>query len=144
MWLIIGDRSRTEPVPGGHSAQRTCPKCGAFSRFREHRVLKTFRLYFIDVLNHDARHVMVCSRCDTAFVTDEVSSTRATLDQQGTVVGTLQDAAKRTRDAVEQGAIGDALRKGRHAIESGAVGEQLEDAMQQTGAALRRLWKKRR
>ncbi len=107
-------------------------------------MLKTFRLYFIDVLNHDARHVMVCGRCDTAFVTDELAGTRAKLDQQGTVVGTLQDAAKRTRDAVEKGAIGDALRKGRHALESGAVGEQLGDAVQQTGDALRRLWKKRR
>ncbi|MCA9719339.1 MAG: hypothetical protein H6713_00545 [Myxococcales bacterium] len=144
MWIIIGDRSRTEPVAGGATARRPCPKCGAMATFHEHRVLKTFRLYFVDILNHDARHVMVCGRCHAAFITDEVAGRRPELDQRGTVVGALQGAARRTRDVATSGAIGDAVRKGRAAIESGAVTEQLGDAAAQSRDALRRLWNKRR
>jgi hypothetical protein len=144
MWIIIGNRNQTQEVPGGRETRRECPKCHTFARMSEHRVLTTFRLYFVDILNHGARHLMVCNVCGTAFATDELASKQAELTQEGTVVGSATKAFQQARDATMRGPLGAAVRRTRTAIDSGAVGEQVEEAVKQTQEAVRALFTKKR
>ena len=52
MFIIFGDKHRTETVPGGLRIERECPTCKAVAIFRERKVSKQFRLYFVDMFTH--------------------------------------------------------------------------------------------
>lgn len=109
MFIIFGDKHRTEIVEGGLRERRTCPKCGELAVFRERVVSKQFRIYFVEMFTHGTHHVMECGRCGTAFVTDELRRKEAANDQAGTLLGTIQGLAQRGKQAVEGGPFGRAL-----------------------------------
>jgi hypothetical protein len=71
VWIVIGNRTKTERVPGGVSVERRCPACGEVSTFYERRAVRTFRLYFLDVFDYDEQRVMACGACGTLYATDE-------------------------------------------------------------------------
>ena len=92
MFIIFGDKHRTEPVPGGLVEHRQCPKCHEHATFRERVVSQQFRLYFVSMFTHGTHHVMECGACGTTFVSDEVKDKKADNDHEGTVFGTVKDA----------------------------------------------------
>lgn len=121
MWIFFGDRERTKLVEGGASIERECPSCQRTAMFREHRVVRTFHLYTIDIANHGGRHVMVCGRCGDAFVTDEVAAKAADdVDQSGTLWGGAKRAMAQAKQAADAAGVTDALQQARKTVESGA------------------------
>ena len=104
VFLIFGDKHRTELVPGGLTVTRECSKCGARASFRERRVSKQFRVYFIDMFTHDTHHVLECGACGTTFVTDELQAKQGSNDHSGTVYGHLQEAAGSAATHLQQAA----------------------------------------
>ena len=121
MFLIFGDKHRTEPVEGGLQERRVCPKCGESALFRERVVSKQFRIYFVEMFTHDTHRVMECSRCGTAFVTDELRRKGASNDHSGTLLGTIQGLAERGKRAVHDGSVGRALEQASAAAEQAGV-----------------------
>lgn len=99
--------------------------------FVEHRMLTSFRLYFVDIVNHDARHVMVCDGCGATFVTDELKGRAPEVTQEGTVAGAVGSAFKATR-----GALTDAATRTRDAFESGKVDAALSQTRDAAGRLL--------
>lgn len=71
VWIVIGNRTKTERVPDGLSVERRCPACSEVSTFYERRAIRTFRLYFLDVFDYDEQRVMACGACGTLYATDE-------------------------------------------------------------------------
>lgn len=137
MFLVFGDKHRTEPHPDGLCCVRSCPKCGAHTTFREHVISKQFRLYFVSMFTHDSHHVLACDACGTMFVTDEMKARRAENDHHGTVLGALQDVARKTK-AAAQGALDGDL--GQAAQQTGkAVGDAVDAAQKRVGGLLERL-----
>ncbi len=121
MWVFFGDRERTKPVEGGASVERECPSCQQSAIFREHRVVKTFHLYTVDIANHGGRHVMVCCSCGDAFVTDEVAQKTADeVDQSGTLWGGAKRALDQAKQAADAAGVTDAVKRARNTVESGA------------------------
>ncbi|MEM7154613.1 MAG: hypothetical protein AAF799_17325 [Myxococcota bacterium] len=109
MFVIFGDKHRTEPVADGVRVTRSCPKCTQTTEFAERVVSKQFRLYFVEMFTHGTHHVLECSSCGTAFVTDEVKGKAAVNDHEGTVFGHLQTAVNRGKQAIEDGTVAEAL-----------------------------------
>ena len=109
MFVIFGDKHRTEPVPDGLRVTRPCPKCEQTAELQERIVSKQFRLYFVEMFTHGTHHVLECSACGTAFVTDEVKDKEAVNDHDGTVFGHLQSAVNRGKQAIEDGTVAEAL-----------------------------------
>ena len=102
MFIIFGDKHRTEPVPGGRVEHRKCPKCHEHATFRERVVSHQFRVYFVSMFTHGAHHVMECGACGTTFVTDELKDKQAANDQEGTIFGTVKDALAEGRKQVTE------------------------------------------
>lgn len=123
VFVIFGEKDRTEPVPGGLSITKTCPKCERVASFRERIVSKRFRLYFVEMFTHGTHHVLECSECGTTFVTDEVRGIKADNDQSGTVYGRVQGVIEEGKRALESGK--DAVEG---AMEDGRVSEALQQA----------------
>src|SRR4028118_2372466 len=98
MFLICGDKHRTEPVADGLRREMKCPKCGEHATFRERVISKQFRLYFVDMFTHGTHHVMECGACGTAFVTDELEGRGGGNDHRGTVLGAIQDVARKGKE----------------------------------------------
>ena len=119
MFLIFGDKHRTEIVRGGLQLTRTCSKCGEQATFSERRVSKQFRMYFIDMFTHDTHHVLECGACGTTFVTDELRAKHGLNDHSGTLLGHLQ------------GAVG----KAEELARSEEITQTLERAKQEAGKA---------
>ena len=119
VFVIFGDKHRTEPAPGGLRVTRACPKCKQVTTFRERVVSKRFRLYFVEMFTHGTHHVLECSECGTAFVTDEVKGTKAVNDHSGTVLGGLHGALATGKQVMEGG---------KQALEDGRVSEALQQA----------------
>ncbi len=90
MFLIFGDKHRTETVPDGLRVERKCPTCKALTMFRERKVSKQFRLYFVDMFTHGTHRVLECSACGETFVTDEQPEHGLENDHSGTVLGHVQ------------------------------------------------------
>ena len=90
MFIIFGDKHRTETVTDGLRMQRHCPSCNTLAMFRERKVSKQFRLYFVDMFTHGTHHVLECGECGQTFVTDEVRRNGLGNDQSGTVFGHVQ------------------------------------------------------
>lgn len=111
MFIIFGDKARTEPVEGGIQQYRTCPKCGQHALFIERVVSKQFRLYFVDMFTHGSHHVLECTACRTAFVTDEVKDKQAVNDHAGTVVGKLQTALEQGKKALASDEVQSAVQR---------------------------------
>lgn len=111
MFLIFGDKERTEPVEGGARLHRTCPKCAEHALFIERVVSRQFRLYFVDMFTHGTHHVLECTSCRTTFVTDEVQGKQAMNDQSGTVVGKLQTAFEQGKRALASDEVMTSLRR---------------------------------
>src|ERR1043165_5657887 len=120
MFIIFGDKHRTELVPGGLQVHRQCPKCGQEALFVERVVSQQFRLYFVEMFTHGTHHVLECAACKTTFVTDELKGKQAAKDHAGTVYGKLQGA----------------VAKGKQALDDGTVSRTLERAGTQAGEAL--------
>lgn len=140
MFLVFGDKHRTEPHPGGLCCVRNCPKCGAHTTFREHVISKQFRLYFVSMFTHDSHHVLACDACGTMFVTDEMKARRAENDHHGTVLGALQGLAKKTRAVAEDAMNGMNGGLGQAAQQTGkAVRDAVDAAQKRVGGLLERL-----
>ena len=91
MWVIFGNRTKAQPVPGGRSHEQACPGCKAMRRFVECDVADQVSLFFIPVLSGSTRR-MVCTTCgeDTEILSvetmqppaqDETRSVRTTAPQ---------------------------------------------------------------
>lgn len=117
MFLIFGDKDRTEPVAGGLRVHRTCPKCGEHSLFVERVVSRQFRLYFVDMFTHGTHHVLECTSCRTTFVTDEVRDKQVRNDHSGTVIGTLQSAVARGKQALTSDEVAGSLQRARAEVD---------------------------
>ncbi len=63
---------------------------------------KQFRLYFVDMFTHGTHHVLECGACGTTFVTDELPRVGLSNDHSGTVLGHLQEAARRGQQLAEE------------------------------------------
>jgi hypothetical protein len=137
MFIIFGDKHRTEPLADGIRRYMKCPKCGVEAVFRERVVSKQFRLYFVEMFTHGTQHVLECSDCGTAFVTDEVRAKAVENDQTGTVLGAIQGFARKGKQATQEaldGGLGKAIEQ------TGAeVGKALNAAQDRVGGLLARL-----
>lgn len=87
MFIIFGDKHRTETVANGLRVERECPTCKTATTFRERVVTKRFRLYFVDMFTHGTHHVLECGECGQTFVTDELPKQELENDQSGTMLG---------------------------------------------------------
>jgi len=113
MFIIFGDKHRTEPVPDGIEQVRTCSKCGTRATFRERRISKQFRLYFLEMFTHGTHHVLECGACGTTFVTDELRAKAVDNDQDGTIYGHLRGAAAKAEAFARSDEVTDALERGK-------------------------------
>ena len=86
-----------------------CPKCKTVATFRERRVSKQFRLYFVDMFTHGTHHVLECGECGEAFVTDEVAQHGLENDQSGTVFGHLKGAVEKGKELASDPRVGESL-----------------------------------
>ena len=119
MWIIVGTKTATRPVPGGLSVTRPCATCRAMTTFHEHESQELLRLYFVSLASVGARRVLACGRCGSVVVTDEVGPARRS--QEGTVVGAIGSALSRGKEAITSGEVGRvAADVGRHASEVAA------------------------
>ncbi len=109
MFLIFGDKHRTETVPDGMRVERECPECKTVATFRERRVSKQFRLYFVDMFTHGTHHVLECGECGEAFVTDEVAQHGLENDHSGTVFGHLKGAVEKGKELASDPRVGESL-----------------------------------
>lgn len=98
MFIIFGDKHRTETVSDGVRVERECPSCKTTAMFRERVVTKRFRLYFVDMFTHGTHHVLECGECGEAFVTDELPKRELENDQEGTLFGHVQGLLGRGKD----------------------------------------------
>lgn len=105
VWIILGQRTKTERVPGGLAVERQCPSCNEFATFYERRAVKTFRVYFMDVFDYADQRVMACGACGTLFATDEHGE--PSTDTKDGWRTAFDDAAKCVGGAVEK--AGEAL-----------------------------------
>jgi hypothetical protein len=119
MWIIFGNRVRSERVPNGKVAERRCGACGEVAMFYERRVVSTMQLYFLDVFNYKRQRAMSCGACGALYATDEFGAPEDEHEslQSGTIAGTLESAAKTVGDAVRTGAS-EWLGRGRDAVRS--------------------------
>lgn len=135
MWIIIGQRVETEPVPAPSTLMKTCGKCGVFTTFEERKLVTTARIYFVDAFKYGAKRVMVCAACEAAFAVKDAEPVDA--GQEGTLAGSVIDAAAQGKQLLTS-----ALRK----VESNpAVQEHARKAKEETarigkevGGALKR------
>ncbi|MGH1345499.1 MAG: hypothetical protein ACRBN8_28300 [Nannocystales bacterium] len=98
MFIIFGDKHRTETVADGLRVERECPACKTVAMFRERVVTKRFRLYFVDMFTHGTHHVLECGECGQTFVTDELPKQQLENDQSGTLLGHVQGLVDRGKD----------------------------------------------
>jgi len=98
MFIIFGDKHRTQTVVDGFRVERECPSCKTTSTFRERIVTKRFRLYFVDMFTHGTHHVLECGECAETFVTDELPKQALEHDQSGTVLGQVQGVVERGKE----------------------------------------------
>jgi len=61
-WLLIGNKTRARPVPGGRTVQRRCEQCQALRTFTECEIADKVSLFFVSVLDVKSRR-LVCSEC---------------------------------------------------------------------------------
>lgn len=134
MFIIFGDKHRTETVADGLRVERACPTCKTTTTFRERVVTKRFRLYFVDMFSHGAHHVLECGECGETFVTDEVSKQEVENDQSGTLLGHVQGAVDRGKVLASDPRIVASI--GQAQEEAGrALGAAQEEASKAFGAA---------
>lgn len=134
MFIIFGDKHRTQTVRDGLRVERQCPACKATATFRERVVTKKFRLYFVDMFTHGTHHVLECGECAETFVTDELPKQGLENDQSGTLLGHVQGAVDRGKvfasDPRIVASIGQAQEEA-----SKALGVAHEEASKAFGAA---------
>lgn len=134
MFIIFGDKHRTEPLVDGLRRQMKCPKCGEDTTFGERVISKQFRLYFVDIFTHGTHHVLECGGCGATFVTDELRARDGGNDHRGTVLGAIQEAARKSAEVGRELGVGKALE------EAGTgVGKALGAAQERVGGLLSRL-----
>jgi len=98
MFIIFGDKHRTETVADGLRLKRECPSCKTLTTFRERVVTKRFRLYFVDMFTHGTHHVLECGECGQTFVTDELPKKELENDQSGTLLGHVLGVVDRGKE----------------------------------------------
>jgi len=62
MWLLFGNRTKAQPVPGGRSEDRDCPQCKTRRQFVECDVADQISVFFVPILSGSTRR-MVCRVC---------------------------------------------------------------------------------
>jgi hypothetical protein len=60
--MLIGNKTRARPVPGGRTVERSCDECEAVRTFTECEVADKVSLFFVPVLDLKSRR-LVCSEC---------------------------------------------------------------------------------
>ncbi len=95
MWIVFGNKEKTERVPGGAVVQRHCDQCGETAMFYERKATSVFQVYFIDVVDYGSRTVMACGACGALYATDEVSAgLKPSLSPVESTLGSIKTAAK--------------------------------------------------
>ncbi len=105
MWVIFGQREKSERVPNGKVVERRCDACGEVAMFYERHVTRSVQLYFFDVFHYGAHRAMACGACGALYATDELGAGDATATEQGeSVAQTLGSAMRRAGDALRESA----------------------------------------
>jgi hypothetical protein len=60
--MLIGNKTRARPVPGGRTVERRCDECQAVRTFTECEVADKVSLFFVPVLDLKSRR-LVCAEC---------------------------------------------------------------------------------
>lgn len=104
MWILFGNKERTERVPNGKSVERHCSACNETAVFYERTASTKFSLYFIELVEYGKRRVMACGACGALYATDELGSPdeRTGVDK---VMGTVEEAGAKFSSAAK-GAFG--------------------------------------
>lgn len=134
MFIVFGDKHRTETVADGLRVERQCPTCKTTSTFRERVVTKKFRLYFVDMFTHGTHHVLECGECTETFVTDELPKQGLENDQSGTLLGHVQGAVDRGKELASDPRIVASIEQAQEEA-SRALAVAQEEAMRAFGAA---------
>lgn len=110
MWIVFGNKTELQRVPGGLRVQRLCGACGEWAIFYEKHVTRTFRLYFMDVFDYERHRVMACGCCGVYYATDELGEPSAggqNLSEIGNGIDRATSAVggylERAGSAVEEG-----------------------------------------
>lgn len=74
MWIVFGNKQKSERVPNGKRVERHCSSCGETAMFYERTSSTKFSLYFIELLEYGKRRVMACGACGELYATDELGS----------------------------------------------------------------------
>lgn len=92
MWIVFGNKEKTERVSGGAVVQRHCDQCGETAMFYERKATSVFQVYFIDVVDYGSRTVMACGACGALYATDEVN--KPSLSPVESTLDSIKTAAK--------------------------------------------------
>jgi hypothetical protein len=73
MWLLFGNRTKAQPVPGGRSEDRDCPQCRTRRPFVECDVADQVSIFFVPILSGSTRR-MVCTVCGEDLAVEQPST----------------------------------------------------------------------
>src|ERR1051325_1413643 len=74
MWLLFGNRTKAQPVPGGTSDDRECPQCKTRRQFVECDVADQVSIFFVPILSGSTRR-MVCTVCGEDLAVERRTTT---------------------------------------------------------------------
>ena len=104
MFVVVGQRVRTEPVDDGRSKVIECRRCGRPMHHYEHRVVRTATLFLVPVANVTEERVWCCEGCGTRLADGGARWLQG--EQSGTAVGQVMSAvgalAEGARPALER------------------------------------------
>jgi hypothetical protein len=92
VWIVFGNKMRTERVPNGQRVERHCDACGETAMFYERTASTKLSLYFIELLEYGKRRVMACGACGELYATDELGPDPSFASGADKVLGAAEKA----------------------------------------------------
>jgi hypothetical protein len=131
MWIVFGNKEKTERVPGGSVVQRHCEQCGETAMFYERQAVSTFQIYFIDILDYGKRTVMACGACGALYATDEVRAAemKPSLSPVESTIGSIKNAARAAQARISSEASKLISKPGPSAAEKAPSEDTFEDPL---------------
>jgi len=118
MWIVFGNKLKSERVPNGKRVERHCESCGETAMFYERTSSTKFSLYFIEILEYGKRRVMACGACGELYATDELGppETQSVPEQ---VLGAAEKTGAQLSAAAKSafGKLSEAAKGGLHHLE---------------------------